>query len=1533
STFTAPEEPILFIYPATQEERNWLQSFIRTAAADLKGVTIIPDQTPNQVSVWAKPSEQKLIAAVLKQMQENQANETPRQLKVFQLSVGDLKTAQEILTVSHPDAKLFADLQGNRLLVWATPSDLEKITQSLGVQGSIENRQMLAYPIAGPSPETIAKVIQDVFQGLKITPEPQTRRILIWATPEEHVTIAEIIEQANKDVTNSEDSELSEKFVAYSSVNLDPVMIRNLVAKMFPNADIFADVGTDKITIRARSREHKRIAELLEQLREKDDTLRPVLAIYPFGETDPVMVEAMLRSQLSGAESMTSIDIVYRLNPLYYYERMPWYRSPNASKPKKLGYYKVDPRMQAVYVFVTKEDQDEVALAMKQIIDADTQEGNRAVVKRYSLDEMSFYDIYSLLEQIAPSATFDSIYTYNANNRNYRASYKEFLAYTRESEHAKIEALVNELNLGGSVGAKEVFSFFLSAESKQSRDNLIETIQKIEPDVLIFAGNSPNQILIWAAQHKIEKLKKVVAELEKVSLDDAQVVKSYPLRFLSIASAKSWLSAICPNAIFDPNRIPAPPIRPVQPGEPTMLVVLATPVEHLKIEKALSEMDVQLPETHLMSPRFYSLDDYPAGLYYSLFLSLRSAFPNALCSQGAELHSILVVANEEDHKKIATFLKSYKEERESKRATLEVYALKKLNYYKVVPLIQRIAPPPTALILPATKPEQIGVWATPKEHRDIAAALARLEAAALVEENQALRVYKVGNKKAQLSVSILNYQFPGALSFAINPDEILVWACATDHESVTKMLETVSEAFPEPFMKTYFFKHIPIREAFTTLNTMYSSEATISVLQQSGDLVIYATQSIHDKIAKNLSAIDLPRPSESEALPVVYDLSDIPLAQIGYAAQSIRSVLPQAVLLPSSIPGQLVVWARMDDQQKIRSMVDQMLAVSPQSLYQMQTYQIRRGTAVSVTPTLMSIAPNAKFSSSVNPNQLLVWAKTSDQQRIESVIETLNRGDLAVQIETYSLKNTYAYSARQQVQSLISSHGLDAKIEYDLYGNRLIVQASAEDQKIIAGLLEKLRTEERELEVFPLENTDPVTAYTAISTLFADESYYTAPSIDVDQSTNILFVQGTREQLEKTRRLLINMGESHLLHRPADQLKSLHENGQTSPQNGESSPGYSVSTGSPTLRAEQSRLRIIRVEGDVKETIRELEKQWPQFQQNRLLINHGQEPLIQQKEEPKSDSTKPDATKQDAQKQGGMFAISETETRPETGTKPAESKDDVASVPNIESESTQEKMSETTDNVAPTSPQSVQDILQTVAPNVYVTVNDDGSLTVASYDTEALDQLEKILGRIKERVVFEGRDYTIYSVRNISATVVALKLQLILRERLAGRQNRAFSAQLQSPGLEITPDESTNTIYVRGGKAERKEVANLIAMLDVSELPGERSVRKPIKVPIKNTHAVRVAQQVLNVYQQKIMATRLPGGVYPRVTVDNVTNSIEIIAPEPLASELREYAEDLDRRTIEEPARKVHVIPLEVKSGVIQNALQVIRQSAAGIGY
>jgi len=244
---------------------------------------------------------------------------------------------------------------------------------------------------------------------------------------------------------------------------------------------------------------------------------------------------------------------------------------------------------------------------------------------------------------------------------------------------------------------------------------------------------------------------------------------------------------------------------------------------------------------------------------------------------------------------------------------------------------------------------------------------------------------------------------------------------------------------------------------------------------------------------------------------------------------------------------------------------------------------------------------------------------------------------------------------------------------------------------------------------------------------------------------------------------------------------------------------------------------------------------------------------------------------------------------------------------------------------------AIAGLFPSAAP-VYIIVGEDGSLTITSSDTEALDRLEAFLQRIESRIVHEGRDFTMFAVRNLSADIVAARVRQMIWLQVSGRQQQPGTSLFAAPVMpEVIPDLPTNTILVRGSRMWRDEAEKLIAMLDVTDW-GERTVLRPVTVQIENIDANRVFQEVMNVYQQTLMSILLPGGTRPRIVVNNTRNTLEIFAPEPLVSELKEYALEVDRRALEEPARQIHVIPLGVKASVVEQVLQQVRWQQTGFG-
>ncbi|MDR0327553.1 MAG: hypothetical protein LBI05_04575, partial [Planctomycetaceae bacterium] len=1380
-TFTALEDPVLCAYTVTDEIRKRLTSFMmETAVDDLRDAKIIPgtsdpsagdpstgvprspraggpraggatSTTPaastaadDLMYIWARPTEHDLIATVLKQFKDGAANAPERRLKSFPMSVGDLDIAQSILRAAHPDAKLFPDETGNRLMVWATPEDMVKVTRTLRIQGSIDDREMIGYAVA-VSPETVQTVITDVYKGLKISIDEKSRKVFVWASPEEHVRIGEIIEQANKEV--DPDSELAESFQAYTAANLDPAMIMRLFQTIIPENSVYAIPGDDKIVVKALAREHKRIKELFTQLREKDETLRLSLVTYEFGETDPVMIEIFLLNQLKDAESMSPDELLMRASRSAYYNRMDAGNSYFYSMmygriytpPKKIGFYKVDPQKQAVFVFATGEQHEEIKDAMEGLIAAGNKEGLKSVLKKYTLNESSeFYYFRQLLQTIAPAAIFQPLYDEEITPQGwYRSRFTgNLFVYTSEGEHAKLEAFFNEINDKSATSGKEMLTLTLPEKSPYSREKLIETIQKVYPDTTPMLGGATNQVLIWAQKYRLEKVQKIFDDVCQPLADGEQTIaKTYPLLYISVDAATAWLSALYPNAAFTTEKLTSVSEIPVPPtpqdltrtDEAKMIVVVATPLEQVEIAKTIQELDKDIPDTHKKVQRTYLLEDVSAELFMTFHAALAQAFPNAASVPMPETKSTMIVATEDDHQRIADFVKTYRDDSERQRPVIETYTLERLNYWDVAFLLRRIAPPP-AIMQPALIPERIIVRATPKEQRDIAEALAKMEtaAAADLDVNRNVQVYMTGNNKAPLAVEFIYSMFSSVMAYQISPHEVIVWASPAVHDVIDTLLKDIAESYPESELRPYFFTHIPLGEAAATLQGAFVGQATIYQRPTTDDLMVFAMPSVHEKIKASIANFDIPRPAETESQSKAYDLSDlsatgfyyamnqIPLAleyrvrvlqgispnqlivwgkpadlkkvdkiveQIlderpnaeattetyilhrGTAAISIQPMIqqlaPQAVLsygttpnhvliwakasdhrkikevfdrinesdadvtmkpyffkhvpmqdgasilvqafsasatlipryaagellvfassnvheqiaaslaefdiprpdgtekvskvydisdLPATwhsivmysiqaaleyrvqvsggIPGQITIWGRPADLEKADKMVADILAERPEVTTFAQVYTLHRGTNVTnVIAALPAMAPNAKYTLGTNPNQTVIWAREADHLKIAALVETLNESEPDIQVALHSLRNVSTYAAFPVLNRVIQERGLDVRPFLDDWGNRLVVLARAEDQKLVADILESLRAENRFMLQVALQNNDPTSVETAIDTMYYSDPVNEKPYVNVDANSNMVFIYGTEKQLEEIARMLRGMDE------------------------------------------------------------------------------------------------------------------------------------------------------------------------------------------------------------------------------------------------------------------------------------------------------------------------------------------------------------------------------------------------------------------------
>jgi type II secretory pathway component GspD/PulD (secretin) len=226
----------------------------------------------------------------------------------------------------------------------------------------------------------------------------------------------------------------------------------------------------------------------------------------------------------------------------------------------------------------------------------------------------------------------------------------------------------------------------------------------------------------------------------------------------------------------------------------------------------------------------------------------------------------------------------------------------------------------------------------------------------------------------------------------------------------------------------------------------------------------------------------------------------------------------------------------------------------------------------------------------------------------------------------------------------------------------------------------------------------------------------------------------------------------------------------------------------------------------------------------------------------------------------------------------------------------------------------------------------DGTITIASEDPAALDQLESLLATLSERLGYAGRDFSIYPIRNAGAASVAATLSQLFRPQQRTDASSTYYPRTYRRRVVIVPDERLNTILVQGSRADRSKIESLLKILDTDQVPDTPEAHKPKLIPIKNTTASRIEQVIREMFRSRLgsrgasaTGSSVPSWLSSEVTVDEVTNSLVIRAPAPLIDDITQLAEQLDRAAGEDPSRGLKIIRLQkANAASVQEALDMI---------
>ncbi|MBQ7813598.1 MAG: hypothetical protein IJ387_03785, partial [Thermoguttaceae bacterium] len=971
-------------------------------------------------------------------------------------------------------ARVEIDEKNKQLLVIAKPAEHKIVAANVAnlakTYGSSDKR-MVPYPVYGMEIDALVDSLTDAYPTATVEADERGGRVIVRATLDDHVKISEEIEKINAsevDADNPDAALVPGPRVSVYTVKTPQIaaQLRGVVAQLFPSAEIFAGNGwggggatEQKVVVLANGREQKMIANIVEELSAPSDDENLEFAVYPFGNVAPETVESLVENLIPDAifvptltgnsQQARSMFMQGRQQSRQSRMQRMW-RGGGASPNQAVPFYRVDPTDKTLSLFANAEDHEAVKDAVGKLA---TLAGDEAKVtsKVKRLENPIAYSILPAFAQIFPAITATPTGAY------------ELILYGPEAELAKTDAFFEGFNERPG----QMHLITLPAESRYLRDRMVNIIRSnFAPNgIAVYPGANSDQLIIWGPEPLFERLDQFVAEICKTP--DESAYKTFPIVHTTVPAAVAFLAKVCPNAEITPE-----PAR-------NQIVVYGSPDQLTAVENALKALDVPTDASVQRVVRGYA---WPyAGSFWKTYSEVAATFPapQAIISQSADYSEIIITASEEVQAKVAAYIEARRVEAEKKAPSLKAYYLTLVNFTKLVQIAPTVVP--GVAIYPGKGSNEVFVVATEINHEKFLETLTRLETIPEGADVDGIepKIYQVSPQGAQAAIGLLTPQIPGAVMYPLSGSRLVVWGSVSDHERVAKALEVVGEAFPNVTLKKYSLVHLRFADVVGFMTTRFPTNEAYFYPSSDGALMCQAAEVVQAQVAELLASLDVEDGPESKYVPRAYDISDIPVASHVTVSQALVRIAPEAIQLPSSTPGFLVVSARPSVHKKIEEHLAELLKERPNANKTLVAYTLRRMTLPQLSALILPLYPNVKLGVGTTPNQVVVLAKADEHEKIASIIEQLENSTDGQSTVIYKLQYAVPATARLAILAVYPT----ATIVADPLAGTLTVKTYPDEQAKIAEMIKALDGEFT-TEVYRLQYATPSVARASVLAVF-----------------------------------------------------------------------------------------------------------------------------------------------------------------------------------------------------------------------------------------------------------------------------------------------------------------------------------------------------------------------------------------------------------------------------------------------------------------
>lgn len=1526
-----------------------------------------------QLAVVATEADHERISVAVSRI-EAELTQQQLQMQRFDVTVDDPRRLLTLLKEEFPDRQMLLNQKQDALLVWASPDEAEqlraKFDELTAILPAKREPQWRSYSATDIDLADMQALLKPVVRAAEFKPEPQRKRMLVWATGEEHQKIEETLEAFQ----GANPAEYEAVLLAYPLNRGDPASVVTMLQGMRPDVQFAADERANRILVTAPLADQRKIQAIIEQLDvAPDKPLGDIARSYNIKSMSPSELIRLLQPSLSKMR-MTPNDQQGKLaaiGPEFEHAKVQaaLEQLDGDGKQGTVVSYDVgntDPRQvrsilqqlvpgiivsvnsdsRAVIVWASESDHEKVRQAVEQF----TKEGgSQRTTEIYRFDRTDNRSAERVFEVMAPNARVSRIYGTNS-----------VIATATADEHEMFREAAAKMNGGESETVTKVYPI----DKKQLNvDDVLASIDDtLKSRLAIRMNEQTNSLMVRGSPEDQATMQQLIKEIaEQVPPPEKRLAKVYELQHADPDTAVFILRDLYPQARF------------TEDDETGSVAAMALADEHPEIENVLKQLDVPGQQSR-QTTEIYRFDRASGRAVENAFERLA---PRARVSYIYGTNSVIATATEAEH---TLFREAAKKMNGSGGQSItKVYPLDK-NQIDVEDVLESIDDTLRSRLAIRLNEQtnSIMVRGSAEDQATMQELIDQIVSQIPPKETQVARVYRLKYGSPRSARYALRDLFDDA-TIAYDDDSGTLIATATEEQQ--ERIASVIEQMDQPGTsgkqtRVYQLATAQARRVYPVISELVE-DGRVSYDSDTNVIIVTTSETEHNDVAQAIQDLN-DSAGVTDRVTRVYTLKTANPSNI---QNSLERLMPQVRVASDSTSGSLIVSARDEDHQRVAELVSQ-LEDAPGQESVMRAYVVRSADGQQVYQSLANtFNGNGNFSLSWQEatKTIFVVATPKNHAIFSDLIRQLDNPELADverTAKTYPLTNLSGPAGRTAITALLKGTLPAPSVELDELGNSLIVVGTAEQHARVTGTLTQLSGTAADLEVFELDYVDPWTVESAVDSLFSSLPAASAPTVTSDYTSQRLFVRGTKSQIEQIRGLLRKMGER----------------------------SGALATDSGT-----GDVRTIPFRGDVNEAMRRIREVWPRIRKNRIQVVAPSEPSLRINDPSGSNSSggadfAPTAPSDKGLQLPGekLFEVPEGETDDSVQFNPAKGDRNTPEVEATEipagetvrfvalQTSTRAPVAESgTQESSEDSPSDVEgregippvDEIDGANPKVSNTVTvpadapvvivpESDRITIASSDQEALDQLEELL-RVMSRAELDesnpGADFAVFLLRNTGASDMRQLLGELfeqLRKNQSGYGGRPGSGSFGSGGslgfagmssllgpnfgnVAVVADDRLNALIIHGDRQERELIEELLRVLDTEDLPNPIVVYQPELVRLTNTQAQRVLEILKNVYRSQLQSgggrkkVDVPEGVSSEVAsvlqqinaaagapiltldVDETTNSIVMRAPPELRQEITAFVRKLDEGAGANRSRNVRVIRIQQgKSDRIRAALE-----------